>query len=238
MGQYGKHGPLVRSALILTATLAAAAPAEACRLALTLAMDVSASVDAEEDRLQRFGLAQVLTLPEIEAAFLAFPGRPVALSVFEWSGRYQQDLLLDWRLIEAPGDLHSAALELSQTSRGHNDMPTALGYALGYAAGLLARAPECEVQKIDVSGDGRNNEGFPPANAYSAFPLDGVIVNGLTIGGQDRELADYYSTDLIRGPGAFVIAAENFDDFARAMRAKLLRELEGPVIGALIEAPG
>ncbi|MDW4550500.1 DUF1194 domain-containing protein [Defluviimonas sp. D31] len=210
----------------------AAAPAEAgCRLALVLALDVSASVDMIEDGLQRQGLARVLRLPEIEAAFLAFPGRPVALAAFEWSGRYQQDMLLDWRLIETPGDLAAAATAIGTSERGRNDMPTALGYALGFASGLFREGPECDSRKIDVSGDGRNNEGFPPDNAYDAFPFEQITVNGLAIGGSDREMANYYRRDLIRGPGAFVIEANDFADFERAMRLKLLRELEGPVIG-------
>ena len=232
MGQHGEYRALVRQAVIALASALVAAPAGAdCRLALLLALDISASVDAAEDALQRQGLAHVLTLPEVEAAFLAFPGRPVALSAFEWSGRYQQNLMLGWRLIETAEDLRAAASAIAGSVRERNDMATSLGYALGFAAVHLRDAPGCDQRKVDVSGDGRNNDGFPPDSAYRAFDFDGVTVNGLAIAGSDLELGDYYQRELIRGPGSFVIEAAGFEDFARAMRLKLLKELEGPVMG-------
>ncbi|SPH17052.1 hypothetical protein DEA8626_00566 [Defluviimonas aquaemixtae] len=224
----------MRAAVLALASALAAGPAGAeCRLALVLALDISASVDAAEDRLQRQGLAHVLTLPEVEAAFLAFPGRPVALSAFEWSGRYQQHLMLGWHMIEGAEDLRAAAAAIAASERERNDMATALGYALGFAAVHFRDAPACDEKKIDVSGDGRNNDGFPPSSAYRAFDFHGVTVNGLAIAGSDLELGEYYRRELIRGTGAFVIVAEDFEDFARAMRLKLLRELEGPVMGGL-----
>ncbi|MEO0503102.1 MAG: DUF1194 domain-containing protein, partial [Pseudomonadota bacterium] len=70
MGQHGQHGPLVR-ALVLLAALSWAGPAAACRLALLLALDVSSSVDAREDALQRGGLVAALTAPEVVSAFLS-----------------------------------------------------------------------------------------------------------------------------------------------------------------------
>lgn len=222
----------------LIAVLAAGPAAAACRLALLLALDVSASVDADEDLLQRQGLARALLAPAVADAFLAFGTDHVALAVYEWSGRRQQDLLLDWTVIAGAEDLAVAAAAIATSKRGHDDMPTALGYALGHAAGLFEDAPDCVAWKLDVSGDGRNNEGFGPDLAYREFPLDRVTVNGLAIAESDREIADYYRRVLIRGPGAFVIEVTRFEDYEAAMTEKLLRELEGPVIGMLIpQAP-
>lgn len=229
----------MRAALTLVLCLAAVPAAAACRLALLLALDVSASVDRDEDMLQRQGLARALMAPAVEEAFLAFGTEQVALAVYEWSGRYQQDMLLDWTVIAGAEDLAVAAAAIATSKRGHDDMPTALGYALGHAAGLFRRAPDCAQWKLDVSGDGRNNEGFGPDLAYREFPLDRVTVNGLAIAESDREVADYYRRKLIQGPGAFVIEVTRFEDFEAAMEEKLLRELEGPVIGMLApRAPG
>ncbi len=221
------------AALALTLALAAGPAPASCRLALLLALDVSASVDRDEDQLQRQGLARALLAEDVAEAFLAFGESHVALSVFEWSGRYQQDMLLPWTTIESADDLAAVAAIVAASERGHDDMPTALGYALGHAAGLFRDGPDCDRQKLDVSGDGRNNEGFPPDLAYREFPLDRVTVNGLAIAASDNGMADYYRKTLIRGPGAFVIEARDFLDFEAAMRMKLLRELEGPVIGML-----
>lgn len=68
MGQHAKHRSLVK--LTALAIGLWAAPAQACRLALVLAMDVSSSVDAAEDQLQRAGLAAALIDPDVQAAFL------------------------------------------------------------------------------------------------------------------------------------------------------------------------
>ena len=197
-----------------------------------LALDVSSSVDAGEDVLQRKGMAAALLAPEVEAAFFASPD-PVALQIFEWSGdRYQTDLL-DWTMIRSPADLFDAANTLAGSTRGTNDMPTAMGYALGYAAIKLQKAPDCLFQTIDMAGDGVNNDGFAPANAYAAFPFDGVTVNGLVIATTDNTAQTYYETEVIRGPQAFVEVANGFADFERAMRRKLVRELSAQIMGRL-----
>lgn len=219
---------------LLVALILVGAPAAAeCRLALVLALDVSASVDPREDALQRGGLARALLAPAVVEAFLADPGRPVWLSVYEWSGPYAQVGLVDWLEIASAEDLALVAGALAGSERSRDDLPTALGNALGHAAGLFSAGPDCAARTLDVSGDGRNNEGFPPASAYRAFPLDGITVNGLAITGGEAGVADYYRTEMIRGPGAFVVEADGFRDYERAMRVKLLRELEGPVIGWL-----
>lgn len=207
--------------------------AGACRLALVLAMDVSSSVDSSEDRLQRQGLAAALRDSGVQAAFLSGTG-PVALHVFEWSGRdHQTDLIPDWLLIEGTDDLTALAQAIETAPRSRADGPTALGQALVHAADLLQRAPACDTAKIDVSGDGISNDGIDLATAHARRPLDGVTVNGLAIvtdeGGSD--LVTHYREELIRGPGAFVEVAAGFADFERAMRRKLLAEVRAIVVG-------
>lgn len=216
----------------------AALPAHAveCRLALALAVDISSSVDATEDTLQRSGIVAALTSPEVEAAFFS-SDLPVALAVYEWSGRYNQEVVLDWMMIDSRAALVRAAEVVAASKRSHNDFPTAMGYALGYGAQLLARSPNCLRKTLDMAGDGVSNEGFPPASAYREFPFQGVTVNGLVVNAADFEgevgLIAFYRGEVIFGPGAFLIVADGFDDFERAMRRKLERELTPPSIGAL-----
>ena len=237
MGEHGEHRTLVRPLwmAVLAIGVALPAPALACRLALLLMLDVSSSVDAAEDRLQRNGLAAALINPDVQSAFLAGgPERPVALAAFEWSGRWRQTTILDWREIRGPGDLVTAAEEVAASIRSETRFPTALGYALGHAASVLAEGPVCDRQVIDVSGDGENNEGFPPALAYRNFPLSGVTVNALAIGGSIPldDMVAYYRREVIRGPGAFVEQAQGYEDFERAIRKKLEREVAALVVGA------
>ncbi len=197
-------------------------------------MDVSSSVNADEDRLQRTGLAAALRDPEVQAAFFA-NGNPVALHAFEWSGRYDQvPLIPDWALIETPGDLAMVADAIAASPRSRTDMPTAMGHAMGYAATLFQNGPDCLFHTIDVSGDGENNDGFSPALAYGAFPFRDVTVNALVVATGDAPpagLTAYFEHNVLRGPGAFLEVARGFENFQGAMKRKLLRELAVQILG-------
>lgn len=209
-------------------------------MALLLALDVSSSVDAAEDQLQRQGLARALQSDAVHDAIFSSPD-PVALAVFEWSGRYNQATLLPWTILDTEIAVTTAAAKIAGTTRGHDDFPTALGYALGYATTKFATAPACLFQTLDVSGDGENNDGFGPKEAFAAFPFDGITVNGLAIetagAGQSSSLVQYYQNKVMHGPGAFIEIADGFPDFENAMRRKLVREMAAQIIGA-IPTPG
>lgn len=248
--RHGRHSlqgrdMAVRAAWGLAALLGLAPPAwaESCRLALVLALDVSVSVDPAEDQLQRDGLARALLAPEVIRAFL--DGGPVALFVFEWAGpSYQVNVTPGWRMVQTEEDLARAAGALHagrgrKESRRARDGSTALGTALLYAAAALSNAPPCAARTVDVSGDGENNQGLGPAEAYASPLLDGVTVNALII---DRlrvkavrpegiALVAWFRAHVLHGSGAFWVLAEDYEDYERAMRAKLLRELELPMVG-------
>ena len=231
MGEHGQYRALViRAALrgaVAALTLAASPAAADCRIALSLAIDVSASVDAAEYALIRGGLAAALVAPEVRAAFLAVPGRVVALHVYEWSGVWQQARRLGWTMIATEADLETAAARIAAMTRSQDEFPTAIGNALGYGATALADSPDCARRVLDVSGDGIGNAGIGPEAVDGIFPMAGVQVNGLVIGG-DPAVARYYMQRVVRGPGAFVEPAADYADFERAMRRKLVRELTVP----------
>ncbi len=203
-----------------------------CRLALVLALDVSSSVDAREDRLQREGLAAAMLAPRVREAFLS--GDPVAVYGFEWSGsRSQVPLTRGWEMIEDEEDLQRLANRVAKSVRSRSNLPTAVGPALGHAASMLRDGPDCRARTVDVAGDGVHNEGFSPALAYAEFPFDGVTVNALIVGGadDDAQLVAWYQAEVLRGPGAFSVYAAGYEDYERAMEMKLLRELEMPAVG-------
>ncbi len=228
-------------ALAFFAALSWAGPAAACRLALLLALDVSSSVDAREDELQRGGLVAAMTAPEVVSAFLSNDS-PVALAVYEWSGRYNQEIVLDWIMINSEADLVRAAEVVAASKRSHNEFPTAMGYALGFASEMFARAPACLAKTIDMAGDGQNNEGFGPKIAYREFPLRDVTVNGLVVNAaeftSESQLIRYYELQVLKGPTAFLEVAQGFEDYERAMRRKLEREVLPALIGQGPVAPG
>lgn len=214
------------------AAAASTAHAEGCRLALLLALDVSSSVDEGEYRLQKEGLAAALSDPDLRRALLGGDER-VALAAYEWSGRRQSTVVLDWVVLDGDAALQGAIDTVLAAPRSHDRFPTAMGFALGYGAGLLERAPACNRRVIDVSGDGITNDGFRPQQAYAHFPFSGVTVNGLAVLGSDPRVVDYFRGEVAHGPGAFVEVAEGYSDFRRAMTLKLFRELDDMIVGVL-----
>lgn len=225
---------MVRLALLLALGLPAAASAEQCRIALALGLDVSSSVDGGEYLLQTRGLAAALTSEVVRNAFLGAPGEVVALNIYEWSGRRQQMTRQDWIIIRSPEDLDGVAAQLLESRRSFEQYPTALGHAILYGAETLARAPACAELKLDISGDGTNNDGIPPPLAAPDAP---IVINGLVVGDTGETLARYYENFVIRGPGAFVEIADDYDDFEEAMKRKLERELRPAAVSALGTRP-
>ncbi|MEL6549169.1 MAG: DUF1194 domain-containing protein [Pseudomonadota bacterium] len=243
---------MIRAAALVLATLAGVAEAQApCRQALALGLDVSASVDSNEYRLQLDGLAAALTSAEVSARILEMPQAPISLYVFEWSGPGVQRVVLPWQVVDSEG----ALLAVATVIRGHErnplgdtvDQSTAIRPAIAHGLAAILQQAQCWKRTIDISGDGRHNTGGDPRSEREALSSAAVTVNGLVIGvdnprgGDIRqleigELSSYYNNTVIHGPDAFVETALGFADFERAMRRKLLRELEAPVFGAL--APG
>jgi len=213
--------------LLISVWVATAAPsfAQSCRLALSLALDVSASVDEIEYRQQRDGLAEALEHKDVVSAIFGSPGSTIALHAYEWSGRRNQAVILNWTLIRDPNHLHQIANTLRATKRSQTEFPTSLGSALGFGAVALQNAPPCARRTLDVSGDGKNNDGFAPHNAYNSFNFSEITVNGLAIGGADADILPYYLSDVIHGPGAFAEYANDYSDYTHAIRRKLVREI-------------
>ncbi len=208
-----------------------AAPAgAACRLALALGFDVSKSVSIVDYAIQRDGIVAALNAPEIRAAFLK-PRDHVALAIFEWSGRDFQETLLGWTAIEREADLDSVVSLMLDHLRDPKGRATALGHALIFADELMQKAPDCARSTLDISGDGRNNDGYTPADIFADRAFAGVTINALAIGGHEADIMTYYRDQIIRGPGAFVMEARRHEDFPGVIRRKLERELMDALLG-------
>ena len=236
-------------ALAATACFAAApnsAPAQdaPCRQALALGLDVSGSVDGHEYRLQLDGLAAALTHPDVTQALLAAAGAPVKIAVYEWSGPTSQAIIVDWTTITDATVLAEITARLQANQRTPADPATALGTALVVGGQLLAQRPECWKRTLDVSGDGVSNTGPRPQDLGARPELTGITVNALVIGPKvigapqgATGLIGYFESYVIRGPGAFAEHAEDFAAYEAAMVRKLLKELQGMVVGAAQPAP-
>jgi hypothetical protein len=236
---------VIRAAILLAAfALPIPAHAQDCRQALALGLDVSGSVDAREYRLQMGGVATALDAPEVREKLLAMPSAPVVLMVYEWSGPNDQAIIVPWTRVEAVGDIDTMIETLRQTKRRDATPGTALGVAMRLGQLYLAEQPDCWKHTLDISGDGKSNLGPRPRDVRDRIAANGITVNGLAIGVDDpntgdirqaeiSELSSYFRAEVMIGPDAFVHTAIGFNDYARAMTQKLLRELESQVFSDL-----
>ncbi len=225
--------------LILTAVAAvpAAAAAEQVDLLLVLAADVSRSVDNAKFQLQREGYAAAISDPRVLDAIRSGRNGRVGLTFVEWSGAGSQRVLIDWTTIGDAETARGFGDRLLEAPRSFADR-TSISGAIEFAMGQLARAPyESARRTIDVSGDGTNNAGRDVTLARDEAVAQGVTINGLVILSETPlawnpdhtnppgGLQNYYRNNVIGGPGAFVLVAENFNSFGQAIVKKMIAEV-------------
>jgi hypothetical protein len=229
----------------LAGSLAAMATATTARadtpvdLQLVLAVDVSRSIDEVEAELQRRGYIEALTSERVIDAILSGEHRRIAICYTEWAGTHYQTVVIDWTMLDSPGAARRFAEKLSEAPRASQSW-TAVGAALAHAGQRFDNSgfvPKRRV--IDVSGDGRTNDGPPAEIVRDKLVAQGIVINGLPVmmnrtnfgRPPDLMLDKYYEENVIGGPGSFMIVADNFDHFSRAVRTKLVREIsnaDGP----------
>ena len=232
---------LLRTILGLVAlTVVAAAPARAQEqvdLLLVLASDVSRSVDTRKFQLQREGYAAALSNRRVVEAIQSGPHGKIAICFVEWSGATSVKLVIDWTIVGDAASARKIGDQMLELPRSFADR-TSISAGLEFAFAQLERSPfKAARRTIDVSGDGTNNSGRDIASVRDEVTGKGVTVNGLVIlsdsplpwnpehtnppGG----LGEYYRRNVIGGPGAFVMVAENHDSFGQAIVKKMIAEI-------------
>jgi len=233
MGKAGCFQPVI-GALFLAIVLAVPSRAqERVDVALVLAVDVSRSMSIEELRIQREGYAAAIASPEVVRAIGRGAHRRIAVTLFEWANNTHAREIVGWTVIESQADADRVAgLLLATHSVGQRR--TSISGAILHASGLLQTAPyEADRMVIDISGDGPNNQGIPVTEARDEAVGMGFTINGLpmmTRGGVGaqfhiEDLDRYYARCVIGGPGAFMVPVNDWDQFAEAVRRKLVLEI-------------
>ncbi|PKQ03613.1 MAG: hypothetical protein CVT71_03010, partial [Alphaproteobacteria bacterium HGW-Alphaproteobacteria-10] len=209
-----KHlAPMLLAAVTLAAPQARAQEADSgiVDVALVLAVDVSLSMDEEEQQAQRAGYIAALSHPAVLDAIARGRRGRIALLYMEWGGPWSQRVVAPWAVIDGPDGARAFADTIAradlQTSRG-----TSIAVALDFASGLFLLAPPADRRVIDVSGDGPNNMGGPVEAARDRTLARGVEINGLPLMIREpdplfsvRDLDIYYEECVIGGPSAFMI---------------------------------
>ena len=226
---------LVIAALSVLGTVARAQ--EQVDLLLVLASDVSRSVDTRKFELQRQGYAAALSNPRVVDAIRSGPHGKIAICFVEWSGATSLKLVIDWTIVSDAASARKIGDQMLELPRSFADR-TSISAGLEFSFAQLERSPYKAARRtIDVSGDGTNNSGRDIASVRDEVTAKGVTVNGLVIlsdsplpwnpehtnppGG----LGEYYRRNVIGGPGAFVMVAENHDSFGQAIVKKMIAEI-------------
>ena len=199
----------------------AAHSAVACDLALVLAVDVSGSVDPQEYRIQMDGLAAALRDGIVAEALL---DQNTMVTLVQWTGSSRQRQTLPWTALTSFPAIAAFASAVETDARIWRNYSTAIGEALEISGRLFADVPHCLRRVIDVSGDGRSNEGAEPRMQHAVLQRDRITVNALAIETDDDDLTAYFFENLITGEGAFVETAMGFEDYPAAILRKLQRE--------------
>jgi len=261
----GRHGLYSAIASVMTAAgfaLAASAAPNLPRLAdkspsaipvdveLVIAVDVSYSMDPDEQALQREGYIQALTSREFMQALREGANSKIAITYFEWAGQFDQKIIMPWRLIEGPESADAVANEIAAAPYRRASR-TSISGALTFAKPLFDNSGYHGLRRvIDVSGDGANNSGPLIVSTRDDVLAAGITINGLPImlkrpypGTMDMENLDvYYEDCVIGGPGAFVVPIRERAKFIEATRTKLVlevagREPEPRIVPASAQAP-
>ena len=220
--------------LVVSAPAARAADVD---LLLVLAADVSRSIDAAKFQLQRDGYASAIADARVLDIIRTGRNGRIGLTFVEWSGIGAQRIVVDWMTVGDAASAKDFGDRLLESPRSFADR-TSISGAIEFAMTRLARAPfNAARQTIDISGDGTNNSGRDVAELRDEAVAKGITINGLAIlsesplpwnpehtnppGGLDH----YYRSNVIGGPGAFVMVAKNFESFGEAIISKLIAEV-------------
>lgn len=200
-------------------------------LELVLAVDTSSSVSTAEFDLQMIGLARAFRDQRVIQAIRASGDLGIAVTLIQWSDNRKQIRAVNWAHVRDEASAVTFSKKLDNTPRFLIGGGTAISGAIKFATrqfddnGFKGRR-----RVIDVSGDGRANQGAQPADLRDLAVAQGITINGLAILNEDSTTASYYFANVIGGTGAFVMTANDYEAYSAAILAKLVKEIAGAPI--------
>ncbi|GGE33097.1 hypothetical protein GCM10007276_07960 [Agaricicola taiwanensis] len=204
-------------------------------LELVLAVDISYSMDPDELNIQREGYISALTSPEVLTAIRDGVLGKIAVTYVEWAGSETQNVVVGWKIIDSPESASAFAAIIGEAPI-QRAFRTSISSALVFSSGLFDRNDFEGIRRvIDISGDGPNNQGPIVTGVRDEVLAKGIVINGLPLVFKRpsyslmdiEDLAAYYTSCVIGGPGAFVIPVSDKSQFSEAIRTKLVLEIAG-----------
>ena len=198
---------------------------------IVTALDISESIDAVGMRIMIEGMAQAIAAPEVLSAIRNGRHHQIGFAVFAWhQGIYPE--IVSWSLIETQSDTEVVAARImerlnvdieleARTATGSSvGRMTDLSGAIDHTSDMLLKAPYgTDRNVINIVGNGRDNFGVEPASSRDAALDRGATINGAVLGA-DRSLYYYYRLEVIGGPGAFVLSADDPTKIAEMLARK------------------
>ncbi len=227
----------------------AAEPLEEVDTALIVAVDVSNSVDDARYKLQMEGIAQALEDPGVIQAIAGGAKGGILFSMITWAD--QAKVNLTWTHITNAEEAKAAAKRVRALPRQGGEF-TCMSRMMRFVSDKIVPQIPAKAAKVvlDVSGDGRDNcnEPEPVEQVRDELVSYGVTVNGLPIlegnegegegpggvptqsylpgeGNSGAPLEEWYREHVKGGPGSFVLPANGYSDFGRAIRQKFVLEV-------------
>jgi hypothetical protein len=220
---------LVRTLVLFAIALALPSSAQSPQpvdLALVLAVDASGSVDRVRFELQKQGYVAAFRHPRVIGAIQTGPSQAIAVIMMQWTGPALQVTAVPWTRISDAASANAFADAVARAPRALFGGGTSISGAIDTSMALLFDNPYRAARRvIDISGDGSNNRGRSVNQARDEAVARGVGINGLPILALEPDLDRYYRENVIGGPGAFVIAAKDFETFGEAILKKLIAEI-------------
>jgi hypothetical protein len=215
------------AALLALAVAGRSASAQtAVDLQLVLAVDASGSVDQVRFELQKRGYVEAFRHARVLQAIRSGPNQAIAVTMLQWTGPMLQVLVVPWRRVGDEESAEAFADAIERTPRQLFGGGTSISGAIDFSATLFPKSPYRAFRRvIDVSGDGSNNRGRPVTLARDEAVAAGVGINGLPILALEPDLDRYYRDSVIGGPGAFVVAARDYETFGESILKKLVAEI-------------
>jgi Protein of unknown function (DUF1194) len=204
-------------------------------LALVLAVDVSTSMDPDEQDLQRQGYVEAFRSVSVHQAIHGGTLGRIAVTYVEWAGAHPrfQNVVVPWTILESSKDGVAFAERLARAPI-HRAAGTSISEAIDFSIALLSSGHFLAPRRvIDISGDGSSNQGRLVTEARDEAVAHGVTINGLPIllkepeGRENASIDAYYRDCVIGGPNAFMIPVRERSQFLFETRTKIIREIAG-----------
>jgi hypothetical protein len=203
-------------------------------LALVIAVDVSSSMEADEQGLQRAGFVEAFRSSLVHEAIKNGATGRIAVTYVEWSGVKDQIVLVPWMVIDGPDKAKAFAAHLASKPVRQAGM-TSISGVIDFSRDLFRELGRISARRvIDISGDGPNNDGRKVVLARDEAIADGITINGLpimfarSVGNSETDGLDVYYRDcVIGGIGSFVMPLHDSEQFAMVIRTKIMREIAG-----------